>query len=411
MLPAHPLLVALLSIALAVPAPAGTALLGDNGGGLLGPDPAPDDAAVRLLVGFREALPEDPAAFAASTGTALLGSIAPLRVLIVTVPPEDVADAIARLLAAPGVAYAEPDHAVQATFEPGDVLYGLGLQWAPAAVRLPAAWDHAQGTHDITIAMLDTGIDKAHADLLDNLCDDGAAFLTGSGIAVPLATEDDNGHGTHTAGIAAAGLDNLVGIAGASNSCLMAVKVLNAAGSGFSSDVAAGLAYATDRGARIASMSLGSPDSDATLQRAVEYALAGGVLVVAAAGNAGCDGSADTVDYPGRYPAVLTVAALATPTTVADYSSCGPEVDIAAPGSDVWSTYPGNSYWSLSGTSMATPLVAGIAALAWSCHPDWNAGQVRWALRVTADGLGAPPEQVGAGRVDALGAVQATGCA
>jgi subtilisin family serine protease len=218
--------------------------------------------------------------------------------------------------------------------------------------------------------------------------------------------DDDHGHGTHVAGIAAAAGDNGLGIAGIAWGCrLMIVKVLDANGNGLESDVASALVYAVDNGARIANLSLGG-DIDSPLMRdAVDYASEHGVLVVAAAGN-----NSGAVLYPAAYEPVLAVAASDANDERAPYSSHGPEVDLTAPGSGIYSTCVGDQYCGKSGTSMATPHVSGLAALIWSRYSDYTAAQVRQALIDSARDMGTPgwDEYTGWGRIDAWRAISGT---
>ena len=164
---------------------------------------------------------------------------------------------------------------------------------------------------------------------------------------------DDNGHGTHCSGIIAGGFSNGTGVAGLQNVTLMAVKGLNAAGTGWDSVLAQCITYATDHGAKVLSNSWGSTGSSQTLARATYYAYSQGVVVVAAAGN---NGSNDKF-YPAAYPWVMGVAALGDCETRASYSNYGSEnVSVSAPGSNIWSTYLNGSYASLSGTRWHAPM-------------------------------------------------------
>ena len=178
---------------------------------------------------------------------------------------------------------------------------------------------------------------------------------------------DDNGHGTHVAGIIAGqGKDG--GVFGvAPQVTIIPVKVLNADGSGNLSDVVSGIYWAMTHGARVINMSLGAPTSAAALEQAVHKAYQAGVVIVAASGNDGENasrsGGASTVDYPGAYPWVIAVAASDRSDHIAPFSSFGPAVDITAPGDGILSTVP-NGYEKMSGTSMASPHIAGVAALA-----------------------------------------------
>jgi thermitase len=300
-----------------------------------------------------------------------------------------------------GVAYAEPNYIVHALeMIPDDPRFGD--QWAPGKVEAPAAWDITTGTNDIVIAIIDTGIDYHHPDL------DGGRYVGGYDfINEDDDPMDDEGHGTHVTGIATADTNNGVGIAGlAWNSRFMGVKVLDAEGSGSDFDVAQGIRYAADHGARVANMSLGSPFPSLTLEGAMQYAYDAGVVMACAAGNSYGYG----VSYPARYDShCLGVAATDQSDERAAFSSYGPEVDVAAPGVDVLST-TGGGYESWNGTSMATPHVTGLAALILAQDPDLSVDQVFAAIRDSADDVNAetlPGEDdyLGTGRINAYHAL------
>jgi subtilisin family serine protease len=231
----------------------------------------------------------------------------------------------------------------------------------------------------------------------------GWSFVADQGGA---ALDDDHGHGTHVAGIVAARGNNAQGIAGmAWNSQVMVIKVLDANGDGYYSDLAAGLVYAADNGARVANLSLGGPAPSQILQDAVNYSTAQGTLVVAAAGNTGSD-----VQYPAACDHALAIAASTYDDQRASYSCYGPEIDLTAPGTSIYSTCLGNSYCYKSGTSMAAPHVAGLAALIYAQSPDLSPGQVAQLLRETAqdmDTSGWDP-YTGWGRIDAYRALSKT---
>lgn len=300
-----------------------------------------------------------------------------------------------------GVAYAEPNYIARALETiPDDPRWGD--QWGPDKIEAPEAWDIITGTSDIVIAIIDTGIDYTHPDL------DGGRYIGGydfaNGDDDPM---DDEGHGTHVTGIATADTNNGVGVAGVAwNSRFMGIKVLDAEGSGTYFDIAQGIRYAADHGAHVANMSLGGPFHSNTLEQAMQYAYEAGVVMACAAGNSYGYG----VSYPARYdPYCLGVAATDDSDERAIFSSFGPEVDVAAPGVDILSTTEGG-YESWSGTSMATPHVAGLAALILAQDPDLPVDQVFAAIRDSADDVNAetfPGEDdyLGTGRVNAYRAL------
>lgn len=272
------------------------------------------------------------------------------------------------------------------------------LQTVPYGIpQVKADQAHTAGVRGqgVKVAVLDTGIDYNHEDLNVR---GGASFVGGDYI-------DRNGHGTHVAGTIAA-LDNSIGVIGvAPDAELYAVKVLNDLGSGSYSGIAQGIEWAIDNGMDVINMSLGGPSSSAVLQSAVQRAYSSGVVVVAAAGNSGA--GTDTVGYPAKYPEAIAVAAVNSSNQRASFSSTGPAVELSAPGVNVNSTIPGNRYSSsYSGTSMASPHVAGVAALVKSANPSLSNVQIRNILNSTAVPLGAQ-NQYGNGLVDAAAAINA----
>jgi len=218
--------------------------------------------------------------------------------------------------------------------------------------------DLVQGTttgDPIKVAIVDTGIDVKHPDLKDNL--KGGV----STIGYTTSYNDDNGHGTHVAGIVAA-LNNDIGVVGvAPEANLYAVKVLDRRGSGYLSDVIEGLDWAVANGMQVVNMSLGTSAYNKSFEDAVKKVNAAGITQVAAAGNSGPGDN--TVTYPAKFTEVIAVSATDKFDTIASWSSRGPEIDLAAPGVSIYSTYKGSTYKTLSGTSMAAPHVTGAAAL------------------------------------------------
>ncbi|MFZ5848526.1 MAG: S8 family serine peptidase [Actinomycetota bacterium] len=231
-------------------------------------------------------------------------------------------------------------------------------QWALNRLAAEQTWDNATGQGAV-VAVVDTGVDGTHPDLTGQLTAAGFDFVTDSGDG----RVDLNKHGTHVAGIVAAVQGNSVGVAGlAPQAKVMPIRVLDANGSGYNSDVAQGVTYAADHGADVINLSLGGSYADPVLQSAVNYALGKGVIVVAAAGNERTEGN--PVTYPAAFPGVVAVAATTDADASSWFSNTGSYVDVAAPGSSILSTVPGGGYVKLNGTSMATPYVAATAALA-----------------------------------------------
>ena len=260
---------------------------------------------------------------------------------------------------------------------------------ADVDVDAPEGWDIAFGTAPIPagggtrVGILDTGIDLAHAELL-NKTKACASAVSGTGLVVNGSCSDDNLHGTHVAGTVGAITNNGLGVAGvAPNSEFAIFKALDAAGYGFYADVVAGIHWLhTTGGVKLVSMSLGGPKDDA-LDKELTEAAAAGTLLIAAAGN---DGDS-TANYPAFHKDVMSVAAVDAAGKRAWFSNCNSDVEIAAPGEVIWSTAPGNAYAPLDGTSMATPHVSGVAAMIMSVKGS-DASTTRNTLKSSAQGNG-----------------------
>ncbi|MEO8082638.1 MAG: S8 family serine peptidase [Ardenticatenales bacterium] len=233
-------------------------------------------------------------------------------------------------------------------------------QWHLEATRLPEAWSLVRAD-GILIAVVDTGVEASHPDL-------ATALLPGWNARDGSAdTRDDHGHGTAIAGVIAAGVGNGLGVAGAAPGArLLPVKALGADGTGWMSDVAAGIVWATDHGARVIVVAAGSRAPLRLLADAVAYAAANGALVVAAAGNAG----ADAVDHPAADPGALAVAAVDAAGGRSAWSNHGAAVRILAPGEDILTTALSGGYARASGTSLSAGIVGGVAALLYAQTPD-----------------------------------------
>ncbi len=263
--------------------------------------------------------------------------------------------------------------------------------WGIRRVNAQSAWTTPRGQGaGAVIAVIDTGVSRTHPDLIGQVIG-GFNALEG---AQPGAWEDDEGHGTHVAATIAGKRDKegVVGVAPMAK--IVAVKVLDADG-GFS-DVIAGIEWAASKGIKVANMSLGADEGSEALRRAVAAAAAKGMTIVAASGNSG-----GPVGFPAAYDEAIAVAASDEQDNVAIFSSRGPQVDFVAPGVKVKSARLGGGYVDLDGTSMATPHVAGLAALA-VLKGATNPLAVRKALESAATPLpGAGRELQGAGMIDA----------
>ena len=347
-----------------------------------------------VMVTFKAPLASaDVIAFAASFGGTVIGAIPEIETYQLRVPADTIAKlnaVITAMRADPRVADAYPVSVGSTTaFTPNDPQYGT--QYAPQKVRADEAWVIARGGP--VIAVVDTGVNYNHADLAGKVIK-GRDFVNGDNDPM-----DDQGHGTHVAGIAAASGNNGIGIAGiAFNSRILAVKVLNSAGSGSYANVASGIIHSVGMGARVINLSLSGSASDPVLNNAVNFATARGCLVVAAAGNDG----RNILVYPGAYANAFCVGSTTSTDARSGFSNYGAHVDIAAPGSSILSTLYTGGYGLKNGTSMATPCVAGAAAVLWSRYPGYTLDRVRARLQATGQRL---PGLLIGNRVDVFEAV------
>ncbi|MEW6457307.1 MAG: S8 family peptidase [Acidobacteriota bacterium] len=297
------------------------------------------------------------------------------------------------------IEYAEPDGIAYALTEPNDpyfdpyqyALYNYGQDWqigegkSGADIKAYLAWDKEKGKDTVTIAIVDTGVDKNHPDLKNKI-------VPGYKYVEPESTDpqDDHWHGTHVAGIAAASTNNGIGIAGVAwDSKIMPIKVLDKEGSGRYSWIALGIRFAADRGAKVINLSLGGSLPSPTLEEAVNYAVSKGSVVIAASGNE----SAPTL-YPAAYKNCIAVAATDDWDVRTSWSNYGPEVDVAAPGYYILSAIPlflvsGSEppYAFASGTSMSAPHVSGLAALILSKNPKLKPSDIMNIIRYSADDI------------------------
>jgi thermitase len=298
--------------------------------------------------------------------------------------------------------------------EPAGVPFSLGLpyndpfvgrQYAVPLIGLPAAHGVGSGSPKTLLAVLDAGVDASHPDLANGAGESRVvAGFDAFGSAPGEAGKDRNGHGTHVAGIAAATANNGRGVVGvAPGVTILAEKVLSDQGSGTWSGVAEGILDAVARGARVLNLSLGDPESAKVLEDALAHAARHDVLVVAASGN---DGQ-NRKQYPAAHPGVLAVGATTRADVRAGFSNYGDWISVSAPGHLIYSTYPAGLkpyyYAYMSGTSMAAPHVAGLAAILRDLRPAWSARQVREHIERTARDLGDTgfDPQFGHGRIEA----------
>jgi thermitase len=359
--------------------------------------PASDFSPEQILVKFKPgtSLPE-VAEIHRQLGGQVRETIPGIGVQVVTVPKGQAKAKAKAYSANPKVTYAEPDLTAEALGSPDDPFFTN--QWGLTKVGAPQAWDVTTGSASVNIAILDTGVDVDNPDLANKI-------ISNINFTNSTTTNDVYGHGTHVAGIAAAITNNGIGVAGLGYSAtIMNIKVLGDTGSGDYSWIASGVIWAADNGAEIINMSLGGSSASPTLEDAVNYAWSKGVVVVAAAGNSGNA----TPLYPAYYTNCIAVAATDVNDAMAFFSNYGDWVDVAAPGLNIYSTLKDNGYGYKSGTSMASPHVAGLAALVFTTVSDANGDgklndEVRSRIEATCDDIGVLG--IGHGRINAARAV------
>ena len=324
------------------------------------------------------------------------------RTFRVRISPEtDVEDAVARLAQVDSVELAEPNRWRETMVTPNDPQFGS--QWGLTKINAPAAWDISTGSGSVVVGVIDSGCDLDHPELAPLLVNGYDMVDLGANPTPPpgwrfegdfsgrdAIPEDEVGHGTHVAGTIAALSNNGVQVAGVGwQTKIMPIKALTrmvrisdgrVSGVGSSADVAAAIRWAADNGAHVINMSLGADASTSVESSAVAYAIGKGVVVVAAMGN---DGTANP-SYPAAYPGVVAVGAVDSADKKASFSQTGSHISLVAPGVGILSTYLAGGTTTMSGTSMATPHVAGVAALIKAVKPSATGAEIADILRDTA---------------------------
>ncbi len=327
-----------------------------------------------------------------------------LNVRIVAVPESSADSVLAALQHDPDIEFAERDYLAQAAFLPNDPDVVSGNEWHLATIQAPQAWNFTTGLSNVIVAVLDSGIDASHPDLAGRIVP-GYDFLDNTN-----DTMDDFGHGTAVSGTIVAAGNNALGVAGVAYSTrLLPVKVMDSSGFASYSCIAEGINYAVNQGARVINISIAGSSPSSTLQDAIYYAWSNNVVVVAAAGN----NANNMPQYPAACDGVVGVSATEPDDSLAWFSSYGSFVTLSAPGDNIWTTQddPGNPYGAWRGTSFASPIVAGVAALVASENPSLSNTQIVSILEQSADDLGPAgyDTSFGYGRVNAYRAVSAAG--
>lgn len=303
----------------------------------------------------------------------------------------------------PGSFFNEDDtsYAEETPEVPNDMLFSE-YQWNLPIIETNRGWQLSKGSNDVIVGIVDTGVDLKHPDLQGRL-------LKGYNVIEPdKEPSDDVGHGTHVAGIISANVNNGEGIAGMMwGGKILPVKALDKSGSGTTYSVAQGIIWATDHGAKVINMSLGNYADAQFLHEAIKYAYDRDVVLIAATGN----DNTERPGYPAAYPEVLSVSATDYNLQKASFSNYGDYIDVMAPGESIASTYPDNQYAALSGTSMASPHVAALAALIRSVNPELKNTEVMDIIRKNVIDLGdtGRDKYYGYGQIDVYAALQAAG--
>ncbi len=321
---------------------------------------------------------------------------------------------LAQLKNEPGILVAEQNAYAYASAIPNDPYYSP-YQWHMTRIGMETVWDITSGSGSVIVAVIDTGVKQSLQDLAQTTFCAGYDFIN-----MDNDPTDDEGHGSHVCGTIAQSTNNGIGVAGiAYSTTIMPVKVLGADGTGSYDQIADGIYFAVDNGAKVLNLSLGGYGSNSTLENAVNYAWNNGAIILCAAGN----DNVSQLHYPSAYTNAVAVTATNYLDQKADYSNYGSYVDIAAPGGDgndnngdgymdgvLQNTFgaTGEGYYFYTGTSMATPHVAGVAASMFAVNPSITNAEVRNILETTADDIGAAgwDQYFGNGLLDGAEAVQ-----
>ncbi len=358
-----------------------------------------DWASDQLIVQVRGGVPDDVAGRAfADQGGAVVNTIPALNSFVLKVPPARL-DAVQKALAKnPNFKSVSKDYLrYLQTTTPNDHWYGA--QWYLPQIGAPQAWDTTIGNANTIIGVVDSGV-TAVPDLAPKLLP-GIDLVDGTGV-----TSDGNNHGTPVAGIAAAASNNSIGVAGVAwLNDVLPVKIFGSTGTTTCSLAASGIIAAADNGAKVINMSFAGTSGCSSESSAIGYAWSKGAVLVAAAGNS----SSSAPAYPAAYSNVLAVGSVDQDGTLDPNSNYGSWISVVAPGCNLYTTYSNGGYAYACGTSVAAPVVSGVAALILAANPSLSNSQVESIIEQTADDLGAPgfDSTFGWGRVNAYKAVLA----
>ncbi len=329
-------------------------------------------------------------------GGTLLQELPQIRMKRIRVPVKNFDKVKAALAKNPNFEFVEEDFIAQGMIVPNDPSFAS--QWHHTKIMSPSAWELGVGSTAIPIAIIDSGVDSDHPDLMAKLMP-GYNFVANNS-----DTQDTYGHGTAVAGSAAAASNNATGVAGVSwNSPIMPLAVLGSDNLASYSRIASAIVYAVDHGAKVINLSLGGPNFSSTMDNAVNYAWNNGVLVFASAANS----NTNAPYYPAACANAVAVAATDSADNKASFSNYGDWVTFTAPGVSIRTTNNGGGYGTWNGTSFSSPIAAGLAALVWSVNPQFTHQQVLEILKSTTDDIGASgfDNVFGHGRINAYSAM------
>lgn len=304
----------------------------------------------------------------------------------------------------PGLLFCEPRGLAWVNFTPNDPLYNN--QWGLPAIKADSAWDMEIGGTAVKLAVVDQGIQYTHADINDHFgALRGYDFVDDDPDPYPDDIPGES-HGTAIAGVSAAEIDNGFLVAGTANIGIYSLRCMNEYGAGTVDDIADGIVWAADRGARVINLSLGTSTYYAILEAACQYAWNSGCVLVASSGSA-----PGSIGYPAKFPTVIAVGAVDQSLNLASFSSYGPEQELVAPGVNIYTIVPDNTFAVYSGTSFSCAYVSGVAGLVASANPSLTNQEIRDILNATAIDLGTPgwDQYYGNGLVNAYRAVLAAG--
>ncbi|MBT2571240.1 S8 family serine peptidase [Planococcus sp. ISL-110] len=333
------------------------------------------------------------------TAAATINQSGNAKMAALDVPAGETTAAFMEELRARGdVEFVEPDYPIELAYTPNDPEFA-GLQYHHQRIETSAAWKQTRGSAGVVVAVIDNGMDVLHAELA------GQFVAPYDALKKKVGTISPGFHGTHVAGLIAGSADNGIWGAGvAPRTKIMPIDVFDDGGLGYTSDLIHGIEYAVAANVDIINLSLGSYYYSEALNQSIQQAHKQGIVIVAAAGNDGTRNS----HYPSSLANVISVGAVTSNDINSLFSNKGPTIDVTAPGTDIYSSLPNNLFGPLSGTSMAAPIVSGVAALIKADKPALSNKEIEKLIFSSADDLGkvGRDDVYGHGRVNARKALE-----